>query len=83
MNLSILFDVSCGLLYLHTQLKEPLIHRDLNAGNVLLTTDARAKIADLGMSKLLDYHPSSEAAQTVCPGAQAYMPPEALQERPV
>lgn len=82
-KLSILLDVSAGLLYLHTQLKEPLIHRDLTATNVLLTQDIRAKIADLGVSKLLDKHLSSTGAQTQCPGAMAYMPPEALQEVPV
>ena len=82
-KLSILLDVSAGLLYLHTQLEKPLIHRDLTVGNILLTNDARAKIADLGVSKILNYHPLSATAQTVCPGAPAYMPPEALQEEPV
>ena len=82
-KLSILLDVSCGLLYLHTQLNEPLIHRDLNAGNVLLTVDNRAKIADLGMSKLLDNRHLCGAPQTMCPGDHDYMPPEALQKNPV
>ena len=82
-KLSILLDVSSGLLYLHTQLEKPLIHRDLTAGNILLTKDARAKIADLGVSKIVNYHPLSATAQTVCPGAPAYMPPEALQEEPI
>ena len=82
-KLSILLDITSGLIYLHTQQKEPLVHRDLNVGNILLTTDIRAKIADLGMSKILDYNPSSATAHTVCPGAQAYMPPEALQDKPV
>ena len=82
-KLSILLDVSAGLLYLHTQLEKPLIHRDLTAGNILLTKDVRAKIADLGVSKILNHHPLSATAQTMCPGAPAYMPPEALQEVPV
>ena len=42
-RLSILSDVSCGLLYLH-QLVPPLIHRDLTAPNILLTEDSLAKI---------------------------------------
>ena len=82
-KLSVLLDVSSGLLYLHTQLEKPLIHRDLTASNVLLTKDVRAKIADLGVSKILNYHPLSATAQTVCPGAPAYMPPEAIQEVPI
>ena len=51
-KLSILLDVSYGLLYFHTH-TPPIIHRDLSASNILLTTDLRAKIADLGVAKLL------------------------------
>ena len=46
-NLHILIDVASGLMYLHSR---KIVHRDLNAGNVLLTNDLRAKVADLGMS---------------------------------
>ena len=48
---SILKDVAYGLAYLHSI---PIIHRDLNAGNILLTESLRAKIADLGVAKLWD-----------------------------
>ena len=83
MKLSILADVSSGLLYLHTGLDKPLIHRDLTAGNVLLTEDfKRAKIADLGVSKLVDNYAHRTTTRTVCPGTLAYMPPEALVEKP-
>ena len=44
---SILRDVAYGLAYLHSIF---VIHRDLNAGNVLLTESLRAKIADLGVA---------------------------------
>ena len=82
-KLSILLDVSSGLLYLHTHCDGPIIHRDLNAGNVLLTKDFKyAKIADLGVSKLLENHTRRAATQTRCPGALDYMPPEALREKP-
>ena len=43
----ILYDVACGLQYLHGQ-KKPVVHRDLNANNILLTENLDAKIADLG-----------------------------------
>ena len=76
-KISILLDVSYGLLHLHSQ-TPPIIHRDLTAANILLTSDMRAKIADLGVSKILDLHPLHEASQTAGPGAFAYMPPEAL-----
>ena len=81
-KLSILLDVSGGLLYLHHQLEEPLVHRDLKAENILITNDVRAKIADLGVSKLLKNYPHQAAVQTKCPGTLAYMPPEALCEDP-
>lgn len=83
-KLSILLEVSYGLLYLHTNCVPPIIHRDLTANNVLLTNDMHAKIADLGMSKLFDLsHTQAAAAQTRAPGATNYMPPEALTERPI
>ena len=82
-KLSILLDVSSGLLYLHTQLAKPIIHRDLTAGNVLLTKDFKqAKIADLGVSKLVDNHLHRSVTRTTCPGTLAYMPPEALTDKP-
>ena len=81
-KLSILLDVSYGLLYFHT-CTPPIIHRDLTANNVLLTTDLRAKIADLGVAKLLDPQKQVAIAQTKAPGSFHYMPPEALKQNPV
>ena len=80
-KLSILLDVSYGLLYLHTH-SPKIIHRDLTAANILLTRDKRAKIADLGVSKLLDPRTQATMVQTKAPGTIYYMPPEALQENP-
>lgn len=77
-KLDILLDVSYGLLYLHSQHPTPIIHRDLNPGNILLTRNLKAKIADLGVSSYLSF----SKAQTMAPGAWDYMPPEALREYP-
>ena len=52
-KLGVLEDVSYDLLHLHTR-KPPIFHRDLTASNILVTPDMRAKIADLGVSRLLD-----------------------------
>ncbi len=81
-KLSILLDVTTGLLYLHTK-NPPVVHRDLTTGNVLLSKDLKAKIADFGVSRIMNISPNRLASQTKCPGTLAYMPPEALQERPV
>ena len=82
MKTSILYDVSLGLLYLHKQ-TPPLIHRDLTANNVLLTSNMSAKLADLGVAKIVNLNPAQLTARmTQCPGTPAYMPPEALSDRP-
>ena len=76
---NILRDVAYGLAYLHSI---PIIHRDLNAGNVLLTESLRAKIADLGVAKLFDSAVAMQRTRTVCPGAPDFMSPESLSWSP-
>ena len=78
-KLFILQDVARALVYLHAQ-KPPIIHRDLTASNVLLTPDMRAKLADLGVAKIID--PDLLKTSTQCPGNVVYMPPEALKKQP-
>ena len=51
----ILADVAQGLMHMH-ELDPPLIHRDVKSPNILLTSslpDARARLADLGCTKVL------------------------------
>ena len=72
---SILRNVTQGLSFLHSH-SPPIIHRDLSARNVLLDSAMVAKIADLGMARIV---PSLRAVtMTKAPGASIYMPPEAL-----
>ena len=74
---SFLYDVAQGLCYLHSR-SPPLIHRDLSARNVLLNSAMTAKIADLGVARIV---PSRRVAtMTKAPGASIYMPPEALED---
>lgn len=83
LSYSILQDVAIGLNYLHDR-KPPIIHRDLTANNVLLTTNMTAKISDLGMAKILNLTPARMTRRmTVCPGTVSYMPPEALTADPL
>ena len=69
-----------GLLYLH-KYDPPIVHRDLSAKNVLLTTSFSAKITDLGNSRIVNIQPG-KLVQTLSrfPGTLSYMPPEALDE---
>lgn len=73
---SVLQNVASGLAYLHER-APPIIHRDLSASNVLLTSHLVAKIADLGMARI---GPQMRVAATMtkAPGAYVYMPPEAI-----
>lgn len=80
-KLFILQDVARALVYLHSQ-NPPIVHRDLTANNVLLTSNMTAKLADLGVAKIIDPN-LSQRSTTQCPGTVVYMPPEALQEHPI
>ena len=73
---SVLHNVASGLACLHER-SPPVIHRDLSARNVLLDSEMVAKIADLGVARIV---PRVRAAATMTkgPGALIYMPPEAF-----
>ena len=74
----ILLDVAKGLHFLHDR-HEPIIHRDLTANNVLLSDTMRAKIADLGVARILS---DKLRTMTKVPGNATYMPPEAFSGAP-
>ena len=76
-RISILHDVTLGLQYLHIQ---DIIHRDLSSNNILLTKQLVAKIADLGVAKVID--PNRTKSHSQAPGTIIFMPPEALLVRP-
>ena len=78
---NILSDVALGLRYLHQQ-SPPIIHRDLSANNVLLSSSLQAKISDLGVAKVLNLTQGQTARMTTVPGTTIYMPPEALVDFP-
>ncbi|GAB4819736.1 hypothetical protein N2152v2_006782 [Parachlorella kessleri] len=75
-----LADVARGMVHLHSQ---NIVHGDLKAANVLMKSREdggkgfTCKIADLGLSRLLDKH-NTLLTQTV--GTLGYMPPEVMSQ---
>ena len=82
MKTSILYDVSLGMLYMHSQ-TPPIIHCNLTAINILLTSSMNAKIAGLTAAKIL--HPNSLKLtddMSSWPLSSTVMPPETFSATP-
>ncbi|XP_037481041.1 putative receptor-like protein kinase At4g00960 [Triticum dicoccoides] len=66
-----------GLCHLHGQ-KVPIIHLDLKPANILLSDAMIAKIADFGLSRLLEQSGTIRTSSRL--GTRGYMPPEFFEE---
>ena len=80
-QVNICHDITLALSFLHSN---SILHRDLSSNNVLLVGNAiRAKVTDFGMARLGDQNTrETNLTFTMCPGADVYMPPEAVQDNP-
>nr|GEU47789.1 cysteine-rich receptor-like protein kinase 2 [Tanacetum cinerariifolium] len=66
-----------GLVYLHENTKNRIIHRDIKAPNILLDSRLRAKIADFGLAR--SFQEDMTHISTAIAGTLGYMaPPEYL-----
>ena len=80
-QLNICHDITLALSFLHSN---TIVRRDLSSNNVLLIGNVRAKVTDFGMARLGDGNPqATQLTFTMCPGTDVYMPPEAVQDKPV
>ena len=80
-QVNICHDITRALSFLHSN---EIVHRDLSSNNVLLIGNIRAKLTDFGMVRLSDLNPhATHFTNTMCPGTDVYMPPEAVQDNPV
>ena len=80
-QVNICHDTTLALSFLHSN---DIAHRDLSSNNVLLISNIIAKLTDFGMARLgdLNFH-ATRITNTMCPGTDVYMPPEAIQDKPV
>jgi Leucine-rich repeat (LRR) protein len=75
--LSIAMGVANGLLYLHKEGIQPILHCDLKPSNILLDFDLKPAIADFGLSRILKYGDISDGFSTSnIRGSIGYMAPE-------
>ncbi|KAG6415824.1 hypothetical protein SASPL_123243 [Salvia splendens] len=76
---SIAAEIATGLNFLHQTRPQPLVHRNLKPGNILLDRNYVSKISDVGLSRLI---PAAEAdnmtqyRETAAAGTFCYIDPE-------
>ncbi|KAJ4796494.1 Protein kinase superfamily protein [Rhynchospora pubera] len=75
MRFDIINGIARGLFYLHHDSKDSIIHRDLKPENVLLDENHNAKIADFGISKILDKNKTHNTTRSGS-GTPGYLAPE-------
>ncbi|KAL4588807.1 hypothetical protein LXL04_001702 [Taraxacum kok-saghyz] len=63
-----------GLAYLHEGLEPKVVHRDVKSSNILLDKNWNAKVADFGLSKLLDSEKSYVTTRVM--GTFGYVSPD-------
>jgi hypothetical protein len=70
----IILDIAKGLAYLHEDCRHTIIHLDVKPQNILLDSSFHAKIADFGLSKLINRDMSQ--VQISMRGTPGYLAPE-------
>ena len=66
--------ILCGLQFLH---RNEILHRDLKPSNVLVDVDGCMRLADFGLSRVLNEDEST--VLTVAKGTLGWMPPEVIE----
>ncbi|KAL5742482.1 hypothetical protein ACOSP7_029214 [Xanthoceras sorbifolium] len=71
---NIIKGIASGLLYLHEEWEQVVIHRDVKSSNVLIDADMNARLGDFGLARLFDHGKVSHTTNVV--GTIGYIAPE-------
>ncbi|KAF2311895.1 hypothetical protein GH714_027201 [Hevea brasiliensis] len=70
----ILKGVASGLLYLHEEWEQVVLHRDIKASNVLLDSRLNGRLGDFGLARLYNHGSNPQTTHVV--GTVGYLAPE-------
>lgn len=71
---NIIKGIASGLLYLHEEWEQVVIHRDVKSSNVLIDAEMNARLGDFGLARLYDHGKNSHTTNVV--GTIGYIAPE-------
>uniref|UniRef100_A0A803NHG2 non-specific serine/threonine protein kinase n=1 Tax=Cannabis sativa TaxID=3483 RepID=A0A803NHG2_CANSA len=80
-RVKIALGIACGILYLHEDCENKIIHCDINPNNILIDENCDAKIADFGLAKLL--MPDQTRTHTGIRGTRGFVAPEWHKGQPI
>ncbi|KAI9111166.1 hypothetical protein K1719_017777 [Acacia pycnantha] len=79
MRHKIALGLATGVLYLHEEWQQCVVHRDIKSSNMMLDSNFNVKLGDFGLAKLVDHDLAPQTAGLA--GTMGYMAPEYVSTR--